>query len=83
MNIRLHIERLVIDDIDFDPRQAKKLKSVLQADLSRRLQADGPGSVTPSRYRQIDGGSVSYGKTLKAESLGQQIGCAVFRSIRK
>lgn len=83
MNIRLHIERLVIDDIDFDPRQAKKLKSVLQADLSRRLQADGPGSVTTSRHRQIDGGSVSYGKTLKAESLGHQIGSAVFRSIRK
>jgi hypothetical protein len=84
MSVNVHIQRLVIDDIDFDPRQAKNLKSAIQAELAHRVQVHGPESLSNSnrRNKPIDGGSVSFSQPLKTETFGRQIGNAVFRSIR-
>ena len=85
MNIKLHIKLLVMDDIGIDPQQVDKLKSVDQGELARQLQFRGFGSAMQShhKYKPVDGGSISIGNTLKPDKLGQQIGAAVVRGLRK
>jgi len=43
MKIRLHIERLVLDGLPLERRQAPQVQAALERELSRLLSAEGRG----------------------------------------
>jgi len=85
MNINLHIDRLVIDDIGFDPRRLDDLKIAVQSELKRQLQSHGigPGIQSLDGKRPVDGGQIAGSKSLQPKNFGQQIGKAIYRGINQ
>ena len=85
MNINLHIKRLVIDDIGIDPHRLDDLKCATESEIARQLRTHGLGSTMQSHHKNkpLDGGRISIGNTLEPGRIGQQIGKAVFRGIKK
>lgn len=85
MNIRVHIERLVLDGLPVGRHQGPVIQAAVEAELTRLLGADGlagsliSGGATPS--------VLAPGIRLAPESsptqLGQQIGRAVYGGIGK
>jgi hypothetical protein len=41
MNVKLHVERVVLDGIPLDPRRASQFRAALSAELQRLLAAGG------------------------------------------
>jgi len=85
VNINLHIERLVIDGIDFDSTCTEQLKFTAESTLRHYLQTQGLGSEIQSlhQHRPVDGGAIPISNPPRPDRLGKQIGNAVFRSIKK
>lgn len=85
MNINLHIERLVLDGVSVKPHQRAELKAAVESELSHLLVSNGVGSgvQSNSNRRSVRGGSISIENIRKPASLGQQIGNAVYKGIRK
>jgi len=46
MTVRLHIERLVVDGLDFLPADARRLEAALAAELTARLSSDDQANWT-------------------------------------
>jgi len=85
VNINLHIERLVLDGVSVEPQQRAELKAAVQTQLSHLLMSEGIGSSLQSHnnFREISGGSILTENLHKPTSFGEQIGDAVYRSIKK
>ena len=85
MNINLHIERLIIDNVGIKSHQENTLKTAVEKELRRQLVSQGGGSTMQSKNNRqaVKGGSISIENTRKPVSLGQQIGNAVYRGIEK
>jgi len=85
MNINLHIERLVLDGISIDSNQRAEFKAAVETELMQQLVSQGIGSTIQSNNNRhlVSGGSISIENIRKPESLGQQIGAAVYRGIGK
>jgi len=84
MSISLHIKRLVIDDIGIDPQRLNEVNAATRVELERQIRALGLGSGLQSHHanKRLDGGQIS-GNNPEPGRIGQQIGKAVFRGIRK
>ncbi|MGO1500975.1 MAG: hypothetical protein ACTHWH_06785 [Marinobacter sp.] len=85
MNINLHIERLIVDDIDIQPQQRGELKAAVTAALRQQLVSQGTAFSTQSHtsFSSVNAGSISLPTSPGTESLGQQIGHAIYRGIDK
>lgn len=85
MNINLHIEHLILDDLGFQSHKKNELKAAVEAELKRQIARHGVGYRMQSNINlhSIRGVSISIENSSKPASLGHQIGNAVYRSIRK
>ncbi len=85
MNVNLHIERLVLEGVDIQPQQRDALKAAVELALRQQLVSQGVGSgmLPEASSASVRGGSVSIENSQGMESLGQQIGHAVYRGIGK
>ena len=85
MNINLHIERIVINDIGIDPHRLDELRSAVQSELTRQLRTHGPGYTLQvhTEKKPVDGGLIPSSSTPGPKTFGQQIGSAIFRGIKK
>jgi len=85
MNVRLHIERLVLDGIQLDPAQRPLVQEALQAELGRLFAEGGvegslaAGAMVPSV--RADGFAMSGDGS--PVSLGRQIARSVYGGIVK
>lgn len=83
MNINLHIERLIVTDMQLDARGKVQLGRAIQqrllAELNERgLVADIAGL---AGQRSVQGGSLSYTDSDRPDTIGGRIGSAIFRGI--
>lgn len=82
MNINLHIERLILDGIDFSPSQRQQLRVAVEAELARLL---GDGAV----LTDVRGGAVPSISSHAIElnnnptEFGKQVAGSVFGGIGK
>ena len=85
MNINVHIERLILNDIGIKPHQETDVKVAVESELHRNLATHGLGTTMQSTSnRQVaKGGLVSLENNRKPAGLGQQIGKAVYKCLRE
>jgi hypothetical protein len=85
MNIKLHIERLVLDGIHISPADGPRLQAVIEAELVRLLSARGvnsgfqAGMALPS----IRAGDMQLASVSSPNELGQRIAGALYGGIGK
>lgn len=84
MNINLHIESLVLDGISVEPHRRTELKSAVETQLGNLLLSNGidSGLQSNNNPRAVSRGLIIL-KDTKSINLGQQIGNAVYRGIKK
>ena len=85
MNIRIHIERLVLEGLEMGAGDGAKVKRAVEAELSRLLSARG---VAPSLHgggalARIQANPVSMAKDTDPETLGERIASSVYGGIGK
>jgi hypothetical protein len=83
-SIELHIERLVLDGLPLDSRQARQVQGAIEAHLTQLLSAGGSPSAPQmgsGAVPRLSGGTVTWNAAGGPGALGQQVGAAVFRSI--
>jgi hypothetical protein len=85
MNIRLHIERLVVDGFGLQRADGPTVKSAVQAELVHLLTGNGlrrelqqGGAVS-----QVRAGTLQVGAKPSPRQLGAQIACSVYGGIGK
>lgn len=85
MNINLHIERLVLDDVGIQPHQKNELKEAVASSLRQQFVNQSIGSKSQLEINQssVSGGSISVANSPSIESLGRQVGNAVYRGVEK
>jgi hypothetical protein len=85
MNIRLHIERLVVDGFGLQRADGRAVKSAVQAELGRLLTANGlrqelqQGGAVP----QVKADPLQIGAKPSPRQLGTQIARSVYGGIGK
>jgi hypothetical protein len=81
MNVRLHIERLVLDGVPMPHRDRSRLLSAVESELARLFATRGvphaaaTGWATPA----IDGGSIA--PAAHAATFGRDVARAVYRGL--
>ena len=85
MNINLHIERLVLDDVGIESHQKNEIKAAVETALKQQLVIQGIDSTMESsnNFQLVKGGSISIENISKPTSIGHQIGNAIYRGIGK
>ena len=80
MNIKLHIERLILDGVPLDRRQALQLQAAVEASLARLLGDGGLGAALTSgaTLASIQGSAIQGANCTDPAALGTQIGAAVY-----
>ena len=82
MNINIHIERLILNEIDLPRHQRPRLQAALEAELSRLLSENGVpthlqmGGAIPSLSANM-----TVGKNLNPTRLGQQIAKSIYEGL--
>ena len=85
MNIRLHVERLVLDGLPVSSSQSPQVKAAVEAELTRLLTANGlshelrGGGAVP----HIRAGGLEVGANRSPVHLGNQIAQSVYGGIGK
>jgi hypothetical protein len=85
MNIKLHIERLVLDGLHVSPTDRPRLQAAIEAELARLLSAGGvnsgfqAGMALPS----IRAGDIQLAAGSGPDGIGQQIAGALYEGIGK
>jgi hypothetical protein len=85
MNIRLHIDRLIVDGFDLKRTDGRMVKSAVQAELSRLLTENGlhhelqQGGAVP----QVKADTLQVGVNPSPRQLGTQIARSVYGGIGK
>jgi len=85
MNVRLHIERLILDGLPLAAAGAPHLQAAIESELTRLIAAGGVSSdwagdrVVPS----LRGGNVRMTPDSSHDDLGRQIAGALYRGVGK
>lgn len=84
MNINLFIEHLVLTDVSLSSDQKHRFTKAVEIAAKRQLEINGADSIiqpnkTPSPYKSA---TISINNIHHTESLGQQIGNAIYRGIK-
>jgi hypothetical protein len=85
MNIRVHIERLVLDGLPISHGQGTFVKVAVEAELMRLLAAGGlsPDFQSGGAVPSVKAESMQLSGDSRPADLGQQIGRAVYGGIGK
>ena len=85
MNIRLHIEKLILDGLAMGAGDGAKVKVAVEAELSRLLAEGGlaPALQGAGALARIRANPVSIGKDTSPKALGEQIAYSVYGGIGK
>jgi hypothetical protein len=83
MNVRLHIERLVLDGLDLRVGDRAKLQAAVEAELARLLGEGGlaPGLLAGGAVPALRGGPLPMPGKGGAAGLGEGIAQSVFSGI--
>lgn len=83
MNIRVHIERIVLDGIAVPRSQRPLLRATVEAELSRLLASNGLASalMTKGAIPQVPTGTIQLTGNSDPSRLGKQIAQAVYGGI--
>ena len=81
MTIRLHIERLVIDDPDIGRADAERLLAALEAELGRRFARSRPESAQSYSMPALALG-VRLPEGTGSDGLGREAGAALHKGLR-
>lgn len=83
MNIELHIERLVLEGLEVEPRHRSHLQAALEGELARLLATAGLRSelLTGGAMRSLRAGEVHLANQMQAAQLGNHIAQAVYGGI--
>lgn len=83
MNVRLHIERLVLDGFAVTPSQRTKLVDAVEAELSRLILVGSVSSSAAAGFSvpAVNGGAVAAGSPFNPVSFGHEVARAVYSSI--
>jgi hypothetical protein len=83
MTIRVHIERLVLEGLPVERRQAVQVQQAIEGELQQRLTEQGidPGWMRPVAVDRLPGGLIALGNRPTPVSLGHQIARAVHGSL--
>ena len=85
MNINLHIERLVLNEIDLERGQEKLLKAAVESELLSLLKDHGLGSdvLAGGARRSIAANGINLDHGYSSGQLGRQIARSVHEGLRK
>ena len=85
MDIRVHIDRLVIEGLPVPPGQRPLLQTALEAELADKLAAGGPGSevLTGGAIERLVAGTIHLPARQGADALGRQIAGAVHTGLAR
>jgi hypothetical protein len=83
VNIELHIERLILDGLQVEPRNCSHLQAAAEAELTRLLTADGLRSElsSSSNLRSLGAGEIHVTSQTPVAELGNHIARAVHGGI--
>lgn len=83
MNINLHIERLIVDDLPLGEGSERQLRAGLEQELSRLFTAEGlPDSLRGGGARpRMAGAPLSLSPGTTALGLGQGVAQSIYRSL--
>jgi hypothetical protein len=83
VNIELHIERLILDGLQVEPRNRAHLQAALEAELTRLLTVDGLRSelLSGGAVRSLSAGEIHVENPMSAAHLGSHIAQAVHGGI--
>lgn len=83
MNIELHIERLILDGLQLEPRDRSHLQAAVEGELTRLLAAGGLRSELLSgvAVRSLGAGEIHMTNQMSAAHLGNHIAQAVHGGI--
>ena len=83
MNIRLHIERIVLDGLPVDRTQSGRLRAAVVSELTRLLATGGLGRecISGGAVPSVRGGDLRVEKGSGASEVGKQIARSVHAGI--
>ena len=83
MNIELHIERLVLEGLEVEPRHGSHLQGALESELARLLATDGWRSelLSGGAMRSLSAGEIHVTNGMSPLHLGNRIAQAVHSGI--
>ncbi len=83
MKIHVHIERLVLDSLPIERRDAALIQQAVETELARLLADEGPSAAVRAggSVDRLTGGVIELGRQPAPEDLGGQIAGAVYRSM--
>jgi hypothetical protein len=83
MNIQVHIERVVLDNLPIERHQGVRVQAAIQAELTRLLTENGvpPNLLRGGAVPHARGGTIQVASADPPARLGQQIGQAVYGGI--
>lgn len=85
MNIRVHIDRLILDGVTLSPAEQPHFQAAVQAELGRLLLEQGiaSGLAGDTVVDSVRGGRVQFDSASSGQSLGRQVAHAVYGGIGK
>jgi hypothetical protein len=81
VNVRVHIERLVLDGLPVGRAQAGAVRAAVEAELARLLGERGLGEVSGGAVDRLPGGVMQVGEGARPAEVGGRIAEALHRSI--
>lgn len=85
MNVRLHIERLVLDGLPVTAAQAPRVKMAIEAELGRLLSEGGvsPELASGTALPSVNAPTMQSPRGISPAQLGRQIAQSVFAGVGK
>ena len=83
MNINLHIERITLEDVDWQPAQRAQFERAFAGELSRLLQAAAQDQTGLNASQNLSGlvGEAALPANPTPRSMGVQVAQSVFNSL--
>jgi hypothetical protein len=83
MNIRVHIERLVLDGLDVSASEGEQVQAGAQSELARLLETGGlaPELMAGTNLAAVPAGNLGVGREQNGRLLGRQIAHSVYEGI--
>jgi hypothetical protein len=83
VNVRLHIEQLVVEGLSLDPRQGAQLQAAVQRELQRLLEAGGvpPQLQSGLSVPEVRAPQLRLEGELRPQQLGRRIAQSIYRGM--
>jgi hypothetical protein len=83
MNIRVHIERLILDGLNVEAGDGAGVQAAVEAELEQLVTAGGlaPGLMKDAHLHSVNGGSLRVSRGQSATALGGEIARSVYGGV--